>query len=330
MTDSRPLRIAITPGEPAGIGQDLLLLIAQENRDFELVAIVDPVQLRKRSKALGLEVKIIEYSKKIAPKSGKAKTLIVENIPSAVGVKPGHPNPLNGDYLLNSLKRAAEGCLKNEFSALVTGPVEKSIINQSGNVFSGHTEFLAEICNVPQPVMLLCSNKMRVALLTTHLALREVPSNITKKRIKSVVKILNSGLEELFGIDKPRISVLGLNPHAGEKGELGSEEIRIIKPAIQNLSKEGLNVFGPIVADSAFTEKSLEKCDAVLAMYHDQGLPVLKHSSFGEAVNITLGLPFIRTSVDHGTALDISGKGDANPNSLKMAIKIACDLAGPK
>ena len=327
MTANPPLRIALTPGEPAGIGPDLVLQIAQQARSFELVAIADPDLLADRCKLLGLSVVLSEYDREATPTPGQPGTLLVETVASAVPPNPGKLDPRNGNYVLETLRRAVDGCLTDEFAALVTGPVQKSVINESGSEFSGHTEFLAQACNIDQPVMLLCTDSMRVALVTTHLALRDVPAGITAQRIEAVGTILATDLQRLFGIEQPRIAVLGLNPHAGEAGQLGQEEIEIITPTVQRLSERGFKVFGPVPADSAFTPESLTQCDAILAMYHDQGLPALKHAGFGGAVNVTLGLPIIRTSVDHGTALKIAGNGTARPDSLLLAIETACDFA---
>ena len=228
--------------------------------------------------------------------------------------------------MLASLDRAADGCVGGQFDAMVTGPVQKSIINLAGVAFTGHTEYLAEQTSAPQPVMLLVSGTLRVALLTTHLALRDVPDQITAERIRTTLQTLHNGLRNHFGIGAPRISVLGLNPHAGESGHLGTEELEVITPALANLRDEGMEVYGPVPADTAFTPGHLASTDAVLAMYHDQGLPVLKHHGFGQAVNVTLGLPIIRTSVDHGTALDLAGSGRADTGSLRAALNLAIEM----
>jgi 4-hydroxythreonine-4-phosphate dehydrogenase len=330
VAESPPLRLALTAGEPAGIGPDLILQIAQQARDFELVVIADPVILAERAKLLGLSIELREYDRAALPATGQPGTLLIEPITSAVPATPGKLDARNGNYVLDTLRRAVTGCLAGEFAALVTGPVQKSIICEAGNEFSGHTEFLAQACNVTQPVMLLCTEAMRVALVTTHLALRDVPAAITAERIEAVTSVLATDLQRLFRIDQPRIAILGLNPHSGEAGQLGREEIETITPAIHTMRAQGLHVFGPVPADSAFTPEALAQCDAVLAMFHDQGLPVLKHAGFGGAINVTLGLPIIRTSVDHGTALDIAGSGSARPDSLLLAIEMAHDFASDR
>ncbi len=323
MSDIPPLRIAVTPGEPAGIGPDLVVTLAQEARDYELVAICDPELLLERSELLDLPLTVRTYQAESLAAMGKPCELLVEPVETKVPVIPGQTDTLNAPYVMATLKRAVHGCLRNEFAAMVTAPVQKSVLTSAGVPFSGHTEFLADICGIKQPVMLLCTDTLRVALLTTHLALRDVPVHVTADRIIRVGTTLAADLERLFGIRNPRIGILGLNPHSGEAGQLGDEEIRIIEPAIAELSESGLNVAGPIPADSAFTASSLSHYDAILAMYHDQGLPVLKHAGFGGAINVTLGLPIIRTSVDHGTALDLAGSGKANADSLELALRMA-------
>ena len=245
----------------------------------------------------------------------------------AADVVPGQLDVENAGYVLACLKNAVNGCVENQFSALVTGPVQKSVINEAGIPFSGHTEFLAEQTASARPVMLLVADTLRVALLTTHLPLREVPNAITAARIDSTLRTLDDGLRTYFGLEAPRISVLGLNPHAGESGHLGEEERFIIEPALDALRDSGLNVTGPVPADTAFTREHLETTDAVLAMYHDQGLPVLKHHGFGRGVNVTLGLPIVRTSVDHGTALELAGTGNADTGSMMAAVELAIDIA---
>ncbi len=327
MDTQTPLRLALTPGEPAGIGPDLTVQIAQQARDYELVAIGDPELLANRAAALGLSVDISSYDPAIAPVPDKAGTLKVAEHQLQTSTQPGRPDPANAKYLIDTLKHAARGCLNGEFDGMVTGPVQKSIINEGGFAFSGHTEFLAELCNVEQPVMLLCAGELRVALVTTHLALQDVPAAITQERIVRVAGILAADLARYFQLDQPRIAILGLNPHSGEAGQLGREELDAIVPAIETLAQQGISVSGPVPADSAFTPEALANCDAVLAMYHDQGLPVLKHAGFGGAINVTLGLPIIRTSVDHGTALELAGTGRARPDSLMLAISMAREFA---
>lgn len=316
-------RIAVTPGEPAGIGPDLVIELAQQAHDCELVAIGAKALLAERANALNLPLAIRDYSADTPPRPGKAGELVVDNIELAATCEAGLLNKANSPYVLSTLERAGRGCLTEEFSALVTAPVQKSVIIESGTTFSGHTEFLADLCGTDLPVMLLCSGDLRVALVTTHLSLADVPAHITQDRVRSICRILSADLKQKFGIHRPRIAVLGLNPHAGEAGQLGREEIEVIQPVIAELCAAGLNLTGPLPADSAFTQNSLQHFDAVLAMYHDQGLPVLKHAGFGNAVNVTLGLPIIRTSVDHGTALELAGTGKADCGSLNAALRLA-------
>lgn len=255
-----------------------------------------------------------------------AGRLLVEALPLRVAAVAGRPERANANYVLTTLEHASAGCVNGRFDALVTGPVQKSVINEAGVAFSGHTEYLAQLTGSAQPVMMLVAGELRVALLTTHLALREVPAAVTTGRLDAVVRVLADGLTQLFGIGRPRIAVLGLNPHAGEAGHLGTEEREIIAPALDALRGTGIAVIGPLPADTAFTPDRLRTFDAVLAMYHDQGLPVLKYAGFGQAVNVTLGLPIIRTSVDHGTALDLAGTGRADSGSMRAAISLAVEL----
>ena len=327
MVDSLPLRIAITPGEPAGVGPDLVINLAQQSQACQLVAIGDPQLLSERSRLLGLPLTLLDYDSAGAPQTNKASELYVCEQPLKQTAIPGQLAVANGPYVLETLKRGVEGCRNGEFAALVTAPVQKSTIAESGTPFSGHTEFLADACGVDQPVMLLCADTLRVALVTTHLALRDVPAAITVNRIYQIAKIVAADLQRLFGIAAPRIGILGLNPHAGEAGQLGQEEIELIEPAIAKLAEDGLKVSGPLPADSAFTQESLQDFDVILAMYHDQGLPALKHAAFGSAINVTLGLPIIRTSVDHGTALALAGSGRARADSLEVALKMALRFA---
>jgi 4-hydroxythreonine-4-phosphate dehydrogenase len=321
------IRIAITPGEPAGIGPDLTIALAQQAHTAVIIAIADPDMLAARARQLGLPLTLIDYDSSDISRPVQPGQLLVYPEQLAASCEPGVTNSLNAPYVLNTLKIAADGCLQGTFDAMLTAPVNKASINAAGIPFSGHTEFLAEHCDAPQPVMLLCADSLRVALLTTHLPLREVAEQITVERILSIAHIMHNDLRGLFNINRPRIAVLGLNPHAGEGGHLGREELDIIGPAIDQLRAEGLNITGPLPADSAFTPDSLTHYDAVLAMYHDQGLPVLKHAGFGNAVNITLGLPIIRTSVDHGTALELAGTGKAHCGSMEAALGLAVDFA---
>jgi len=325
--DSPVQRIAITAGEPAGIGPDLIIALAQRDHANELVVIGDADLLKARASQLGLPLNAIPYDHHSSPVAGGRGTLHVEHVALGAPCSAGVLDPANADYVLATLERAGRGCLSGEFAAVVTAPVQKSVITESGTPFSGHTEYFAELCGTPLPVMLLCADELRVALLTTHLPLSQVPAQITHERITRVGAILHAGLKQWFGINSPRIAILGLNPHAGEAGLLGHEERDIIEPAIQELRMQGLNVTGPLPADSAFTREALVNFDAVLAMYHDQGLPVLKHAGFGRAVNITLGLPIVRTSVDHGTALSLAGTGTADAGSLSAALQLAEKIA---
>lgn len=319
--------LAVTPGEPAGIGPDISLAIALAPEwERPLVAIGDPNLLALRADRLGLAVEIETYD------SGKHTRFITGRLPViAVPLRqpsiPGRLDPHNAAYVLETLDIAAKGCLKGHFAGLVTGPVHKGVINDSGRAFSGHTEYLADHAGAAQPVMMLAAPSLRVALVTTHLPLAQVSKAITRTRLDRVIRVLHTDLVERFDIAAPRILVCGLNPHAGESGHLGREEIEIIEPALKQLRESGIQLEGPLPADTAFTPAKLVHQDAVLAMYHDQGLPVLKHAGFGEAVNITLGLPFIRTSVDHGTALDLAGSGRADSGSMVAATRAAMDLA---
>lgn len=331
-------RIAITAGEPAGIGPDIVLMLAAAELPVsaELVAIADPQLLRTRAKLLGLSVHIEEVNLQqpaIAHRAGHLKILPVAlKVPS----NPGELNSANADYVVATLQAAVSGCKSDktateqtttpDFAAMVTAPVQKSVINDAGIPFSGHTEFLAEATATERVVMMLATRELRVALVTTHLPLSAVPNAITEEVLEETLNILHSDLHNKFGLLKPRIAVLGLNPHAGEGGHMGREEIDTIIPLLKKLRAQGMNLLGPLPADTAFNPKVLDQIDAVLAMYHDQGLPVLKYSGFGEAINITLGLPIIRTSVDHGTALDLAGTGKASPGSLLRAIEVAVDL----
>ncbi len=314
--------LAITSGEPAGIGPDLCLQLA--GHDQPLVVIADKSLLQQRAVQLGINVALQDYTP-VAPTS--PGSLSVLHVPLAHRVVAGTLDFANSPYVLETLRRALRGCSSGEFSGIVTAPVHKAVINDAGIPFTGHTEFLAEHTHTPLVVMMLVGGGMRVALVTTHLPLREVADAITSTLLEDVIRILQQDLQRRFGIDHPRILVAGLNPHAGEGGHLGREEIEVMLPVLIKLRNEGMAVSGPIPADTLFAAHRLSDCDAVLAMYHDQGLPVLKHASFGGGVNITLGLPIIRTSVDHGTALELAGKGSANVGSLLQAIKAAGDMA---
>ncbi|MCB1857309.1 MAG: 4-hydroxythreonine-4-phosphate dehydrogenase PdxA [Gammaproteobacteria bacterium] len=324
-TVPRPNPLALTPGEPAGIGPDLCVGYAQHRRDIPVIAVCDPLLLHSRAEQLDLplELETFQATQRVTCAPGR---LTVEPISLAVPAVTGSLNKLNANYVLSTLRRSVEGCLAGEFSGLVTGPVHKGVINDSGTVFSGHTEYLAQLTQAT-PVMMLTCPGLRVALATTHLPLAQVSRAITRESLATVIRILHRDLKERFGIPSPRILVCGLNPHAGEGGHLGHEEHDIIQPVVDELRRTGIDLRGPLPADTAFTAKFLDESDSILAMYHDQGLPVLKHLGFGRAVNITLGLPIIRTSVDHGTALDLAGSGRADRGSLDEAVQTAWKMA---
>lgn len=318
-------RLAITAGEPAGIGVDLCLQLAVRALATPYVVIGDKNLLRQRAAEIGLQVTLQDYDgndRNILP----AGQLCVLHIPLLVPAVTGLLNPANSPYVLTLLDRAVGGCQTGEFAAMVTAPVHKGVINDAGIAFTGHTEYLAELTHTPQVVMMLAGGGMRVALATTHLALRDAADAITGVLLEKILIIMQRDLQRRFGIAKPRILVAGLNPHAGEGGYLGHEEIDIIIPVLNRLRKQGMDVSEPLPADTLFTPHRLAHCDAVLAMYHDQGLPVLKYASFGSGVNITLGLPIIRTSVDHGTALDLAGTGRAEVGSLLEAMQVAAQM----
>lgn len=319
-------RIALTPGEPAGIGPDLVVTLAQSAQAHEIVAIADPELLQARASLLGLPLNIRIVNFDDVPKSSPAGELAVLPITLGSTVTAGELNVNNASYILNTLDAAIKGCVAGDFAALVTGPVHKSVINDAGIAFSGHTEYLADKTATEKVVMMLATKGLRVALATTHLPLKDVAAAINEKELMQVITILHRDLQQQFGIVEPKIYVCGLNPHAGEGGHLGREEIEIIEPALEKLRAQGIHLIGPLPADTLFTPKYLEHADAVLAMYHDQGLPVLKYKGFGQAVNITLGLPIIRTSVDHGTALDLAATGKADLGSLRTALSYALDM----
>ncbi len=323
-------RIAITPGEPAGIGPDILLALAQRDWPAELVAVADPALLTQRAKHLGLAIELQRCEPSSSPVAQRAGTLKIFHTELRKPVTVGKLDAANAAYVLDTLAHATDACLSGDYHALVTAPVQKSIINDAGIAFSGHTEFLAERCGVEKVVMMLASGELRVALATTHLPLRAVADAITCTSLEQVIRILHKALVSQFGLPSPRILVLGLNPHAGEGGHLGREEIDTIIPCLNKLRAGGMHLDGPLPADTAFTPKHLEQADAVLAMYHDQGLPVLKYQGFGRAVNVTLGLPIIRTSVDHGTALDLAGTGKADTGSLEEALQLAISMASKR
>ena len=302
-SDRRRPVIALTSGEPAGIGPELCVRLSRESLPARIVSIGDRSLL-----------------------SGAAE---IEHVALAHPAVPGRLDAANARYVLRVLDRAIEGCLSGEYDAMVTAPVQKSIINDAGIPFSGHTEYLAEHAKAAQVVMMLVGGGLRVALATTHLPLAEVPRAITRGSLLKVLHVVNEDLKKRFGIKAPRILVAGLNPHSGESGHLGREDIDVIAPAIAEAAKAGIAATGPIPADTLFVPERLAQADCALAMYHDQGLPVLKYASFGRGVNVPLGLPFVRTSVDHGTALDLAGKGLADPGSLIEAVKLAIELTRP-
>lgn len=320
-------RLAITSGEPAGIGPELIARIAQSAHADQLIAIADPHLIEARAKMLGLALTIELFDPDMPAKATKAGHIYIAPVALRAPCQVGSLNAANAAYVLDSLDMAIQGCQQGRFDAMITPPLHKEIINEAGISFTGHTEYLQLKCHCDDVVMMLAHSKMRVALVTTHLPLSEVSNAISAEKLRSVTEILHRDLTTKFGLASPRILVAGLNPHAGEGGYLGREEIDIIEPALKALRGEGMNLIGPLPADTLFTDKYLNHCDAVLAMYHDQGLPVLKYSGFGSAVNITLGLPIIRTSVDHGTALDIAGKGSASADSLVAAVEFAATLA---
>ncbi|MFY8136215.1 MAG: 4-hydroxythreonine-4-phosphate dehydrogenase PdxA [Aquimonas sp.] len=318
-------RLLLIPGEPAGIGPEIALKLALEARDSELLALADPDQLRGLASRLGLAVEIHESRGDEIERRRGHLSVLPQRL--AAPATPGAVDTTHVAQVLACIDRGVDLCLSGQFEGLVTGPVHKAVINAAGIAFSGMTERLAERAGVDDVVMMLASPSLRVALVTTHLPLRAVPDAITAARIARVARALHTALRRDFGIAAPRIAVLGLNPHAGEDGHLGREEIEIIHPCLDALRAEGLELVGPLPADTAFLPQVLVGIDAVLAMYHDQGLPVLKYSGFEQAVNISLGLPFVRVAVDHGTALPLAGTGQADPSSLIAAHRLACSLA---
>lgn len=323
---TEPVVLALTAGEPAGIGPELCLQLATEAREQGIVVVASRALLADRASMLGLDISLHAWQPGDAVVCG-AGELSVLDIPGIASLAAGRTDPANSQYVLDTLTRAAKGCLEGVFDGMVTAPVHKGVINEAGIAFSGHTEFLQELCGVERVVMMLATEELRVALVTTHLPLKDVAAAITPQRLAQVTRILNQDLKTFFGIARPRILVAGLNPHAGEGGHLGREEIEVIEPTLAQLREEDIELTGPLPADTLFTPHWLENADAVLAMYHDQGLPVLKYQGFGRAVNITLGLPIVRTSVDHGTALDLAGTGTADAGSLHTAIRVGADMA---
>lgn len=315
--------LVITSGEPAGIGPDICLQLAVKAESRPAVVLGDSALMQQRADELGLGIELIDWVPGQSAILGAGK-MTLQHVATAVPVKAGHLRPENAPYVLNLLDLAIAGVVGGEFSAMVTAPVQKSVINDAGIAFSGHTEYLQEAADVEKVVMMLASDNLKVALVTTHLPLRAVADAITPETLTQVTRILRQSLQDYFAIPEPRILVCGLNPHAGENGHLGHEEQSVIEPALQALRAEGgCKITGPLPADTLFTDRVLAQGDAVLAMYHDQGLPVLKYQGFGRAVNITLGLPYVRTSVDHGTALDLAGTGDSDAGSMETALDYA-------
>jgi len=322
------MRIIISAGEPAGVGPDIVLQIAQKKWPAELIVVGDPDLFKTRAKQLTLPIEIIPFDSTQPIEPHQPGTLKIISVALNEPCKAGQLNRHNVAYTLRCLEIATDFCLENKGATLVTGPLHKGVINEAGIAFTGHTEFLAQRCKVKQSLMLFVTPSLKVALVTTHLPLSAVPAAITRERLISTIELLNSELQKRFNLSKPSILVSGLNPHAGESGHLGREEIDIIKPALDECRAKSINVTGPLPADTIFTEKYLETADAILAMYHDQALPVVKFQGFSNAVNVTLGLPILRTSVDHGTALDVAGTLKADAGSLSAAIQLAIDYSG--
>lgn len=326
-TDLAYPRIAVTPGEPAGIGPDIVIAAAQESFPAHLVAVADPEFLLNRAALSGLPLSLIPCQDLRADTPQQPGTLAILPVTHTFKGRPGQPDPADAGYVLETLRMACTGCLAGDFAAMVTGPVNKAVINRAGFSFTGHTEYLAGICGNAYPVMMLANQSLRVALVTTHLPLSRVSPAITQDTLEKMITIVWNDLGNRFGIRHPHLLVCGLNPHAGEEGHLGREEIEVITPVLDRLRHRGLRLTGPVSADTAFTPHQLNGVDVVIAMYHDQGLPPLKALGFGETVNITLGLPIIRTSVDHGTALSLAGTGQASSASFVAAVRCAIDLA---
>lgn len=320
-------RIIITPGEPAGIGPDVVIMAIQKKWPVELVICADSNLLLNRAKHINLPIKLRPYCYQNKISSHLPGEASILNIPITKTTLSGKLDIINNNYVINTLKRATQGCINKEFSALVTGPINKAILNKGGISFTGHTEFLSKINQYKKTVMMLSNDKLRVALVTTHIPISDVSKSITHKSLLDTIIILINGLQKYFNILYPKIYVCGLNPHAGESGYIGKEEIEIIIPTLNHLKKNiNCNIIGPIPADTIFQSKYLDHADVILAMYHDQGLPILKYIGFNQSVNITFGLPFIRTSVAHGSALELSGTGNAIPNSMIRAITTAINM----
>ena len=327
-------KLAITTGEPAGIGPDLVIELASQTQQYQdkaqLVVVADKKMMQQRAHQLNIKIDFKDYDDSLSVTPNDSGEITILDTACTNDVVAGKLDKNNAEYVLDTLKTAALGCLNNQFDAMVTAPLHKGIINDAGVAFTGHTEFLAELTHAELPVMMLAADKLRVALATTHLPLKDVSAAITQDSLRQVITIMHHDLINKFGIDNPHILICGLNPHAGEGGHLGMEEIETIEPIINTMQNEGFNLTGPLPADTLFTPKYLTHADAVLAMFHDQGLPVLKNVGFGHAVNITLGLPIIRTSVDHGTALDLAGSGKASSSSMVAAINTAVEMVNKR
>ena len=320
-------RLIVTPGEPGGIGPDLCVALAALPFQGEWIVAADPNLIRQRAALIGEQISIESWTPDQSYSQHRVGTLKVWDVARCTNPSPGIADPANAQYVLDTLRLATQGCVNGSFDALVTGPVQKSSINEAGIPFTGHTEYLAALTGCDLPVMMLATEGLRVALATTHVPISQVSGLIKRPLVEKVIRLLHRDLQQRFGLDDARILVCGLNPHAGEDGHCGREDIDEIVPVIQKLKSEGMNIQGPLPADTLFTPRYLDQCDAVLAMYHDQGLPVLKYKGFGNAINITLGLPIIRTSVDHGTALSLAGtKGQVEVGSFALALKTARDM----
>lgn len=319
-------RLVITSGEPAGIGPEQVVQLAQQDWPFEWVVLADADLLKERAKRIGLPIQIERFNPSQAPTPNTAGVIKLHQIDLAVASTPGQLAVENAGYVLKMLHAAIDGCMNGTFDAMVTGPIHKGIINEAGLKFTGHTELLADASGTERVVMMLATPGLRVPLATTHLPLSEVPKVITPKLLEDVIGILHQSLQVQFKIPDPKIYVMGLNPHAGEDGHLGREELDVIIPTLDRLRAKGMDLIGPLPADTIFSPDNLKQADAFLAMYHDQGLPVLKYVGFGQAVNVTLGLPFVRTSVDHGTALNLAGQGKADINSFRYAMEVAIEM----
>ncbi|MDX1796200.1 MAG: 4-hydroxythreonine-4-phosphate dehydrogenase PdxA [Hydrogenovibrio sp.] len=323
-------RLVVTSGEPAGIGPEQIVQLAQYAYDFEWVVIANRTLLAQRAQQIGQPIDIVDFDASQPPSPNLPGRVKLIDLPLAKPSIPGQLEVANADYVLTMLHTAIDGCMSEQFDGMVTGPIHKGIINEAGLKFTGHTELLAEASGTDQVVMMLATPGLRVPLVTTHLPLRDIADAITPALLEKVIRILHDALQNQFGIAHPKIFIMGLNPHAGENGHLGTEEIEVIDPVIERLKQHGMDLVGSLPADTIFSPGNIEQADAFLAMYHDQGLPVLKYVGFGKAVNVTLGLPFIRTSVDHGTALDIAGTGMADTNSFQYAMQVALEMTAGK